>query len=146
MDNQFIIQAMTLKGFDFNESSLQAKTLAIEKYRQYYGSVVKYFTEAGIQNLAPLNDIIHNVVSDATKNYIDYYDQLLQAAQPDKSVPLDAVHINMNKLADYGGTIANDLHENVTAILHEKGLTSEDLLDADYLDKLSRGYVESEEE
>lgn len=146
MDNQSIIEAVTDKGFDFNESSLQAKTLAIEKYRQYYESVEKYFLDAGVQDTQPLNDFIHDIASDLTYGYIWYYDQLLHEARPDRTVPLDTIQVNMNDLISYGERIANNLDENVMEILFQKELVFNNLFDVDYLDKLTKGYAVSEEE
>lgn len=146
MDNQSILRELTRKGFNFDESNLQVRSLAIEKYRQYADTVKKYMLEAGIQNADSLGESVREIVADTTMEYIRYYDRLLHKAWIDRSRPIDTVRVNLNDLLCYSEIVAGGLHEKMTALLNRDEIQSDGLVDAEYRDKIAQGYAIVDEE
>ncbi len=142
MDNQSILRGLTRKGFNFDTSNLQVRSLAIEKYRQYSSTVEHYLLDAGIRELEPYRESIREIVLDAALEYIRHYDRLLHTTWIDRSRPIDTVQVNLNDMLGYGEVIAGDLHTRITALLDSDAFRPVGgLVDAAYREKIAQGYV-----
>ena len=147
MDNQSILRELTRKGFNFDASDLQARSLAIEKYRQYTSTVEHYLLDAGIRELEPHGESIREIVLDAALEYIRHYARLLHVAWADRSRPIDTVQVNLNDMLGYGEVVAGDLHDRITALLDSEAFSSTgSLVDATYREKIARGYAVAKDE
>lgn len=142
MDNQSILRELTRKGFNFDTSDLQARSLAIEKYHQYVSTAEHYLLDAGIRELKPHGENIREIALDAALEYIRHYDRLLHAAWTDRSRPIDMVRVNLNDMLGYGEVVAGDLHTRITALLDSEAFCpTGSLVDAAYREKIAQGYA-----